>query len=59
MLPIICLRRMFGAGAQASDDATRAVIIDVGRSLGFVVSRVASVVGMEPSEIGAKSQQFG
>ena len=51
VLPIISLRRMFGFPEQASDDATRAVIIDVGQPLGFVVDRVASVVGVEPSQI--------
>lgn len=51
VLPIISLRRLFGFAEQAPDDATRAVIIDVGQPLGFVVDRVASVVGVEPSQI--------
>lgn len=51
VLPIISLRRMFGFPEQASDDATRAIIIDVGQPLGFIVDRVASVVGVEPSQI--------
>jgi purine-binding chemotaxis protein CheW len=51
VLPIISLRRVFGFQEQAHDDATRAVVIDVGQPLGFVVDRVASVVGVEPSQI--------
>ncbi len=51
VLPIISLRRMFGFAEQEHDDATRAVIVDVGQPLGFVVDRVASVVGVEPSKI--------
>lgn len=51
VLPIISLRRMFGFPEQAHDDATRAVVVDVGQPLGFVVDRVASVVGVEPSQI--------
>jgi len=51
VLPIISLRRMFGFPEQAADDATRAVVVDVGQPLGFVVDRVASVVGVEPSQI--------
>ena len=51
VLPIISLRRLFGFAEQAPDDATRAVIIDVGQPLGFVVDRVASVVGVEPHQI--------
>jgi purine-binding chemotaxis protein CheW len=51
VLPIISLRRMFGFAEQEADDATRAVIVDVGQPLGFVVDRVASVVGVEPGQI--------
>jgi purine-binding chemotaxis protein CheW len=51
VLPIISLRRMFGFAEQEHDDATRAVVIDVGQPLGFVVDRVASVVGVEPGQI--------
>src|SRR5665647_3053033 len=51
VLPIISLRRMFGFPEQEPDDATRAVVVDVGQPLGFVVDRVASVVGVEPNQI--------
>ena len=51
VLPIISLRRMFGFEEQAYNDATRAVVVDIGQPLGFVVDRVASVVGVEPGQI--------
>lgn len=51
VLPIVSLRRIFGFPDQEHDDATRAVVIDVGQPLGFVVDRVASVVGVEPEQI--------
>ncbi len=51
VLPIISLRRMFAFNEQAHDEATRAVVIDLGQPLGFVVDRVVSVVGVEPSKI--------
>ncbi|HIJ94376.1 MAG TPA: chemotaxis protein CheW [Desulfuromonadales bacterium] len=51
VLPIISLRRMFGFEEHEHDDATRAVVVDVGQPLGFVVDRVASVVGVEPAQI--------
>ena len=51
VLPIVSLRRIFGFEEREYDDATRAVIIDLGQPLGFVVDRVASVVGVEPNQI--------
>lgn len=51
VLPIISLRRIFGFEDRQYDDATRAVVIDLGQPLGFVVDRVASVVGVEPAKI--------
>lgn len=51
VLPIICLRRIFGFEELASDDSTRAVVIDLGTPLGFVVDRVASVINVEPDQI--------
>ena len=51
VLPIISLRRMFGFPDREHDDASRAVVVDVGQPLGFVVDRVASVVGVEPGQI--------
>jgi purine-binding chemotaxis protein CheW len=51
VLPIISLRRIFGFDEFEYTDATRAVVIDIGQPLGFVVDRVASVVGVEPGKI--------
>ena len=51
VLPIISLRRIFGFSEQAHDDATRALVIDIGQPLGFVVDKVASVVGVEPGKL--------
>jgi purine-binding chemotaxis protein CheW len=51
VLPIISLRRLFGFPEIAHDDSTRALVVDVGQPLGFVVDRVSSVVGVEASHI--------
>jgi purine-binding chemotaxis protein CheW len=51
VLPIVSLRRVFGFAEQEYDDSTRALVIDIGQPLGFVVDRVASVVGVEPGKI--------
>jgi purine-binding chemotaxis protein CheW len=51
VLPIINLRRLFGCAERDNDDATRALVINLGQALGFVVDRVASVVTIEPGEI--------
>ncbi|RZS57151.1 chemotaxis protein CheW [Sphaerotilus mobilis] len=51
VLPIINLRRLFGCDERANDDATRALVINLGQPLGFVVDRVASVVTIEAGEI--------
>jgi purine-binding chemotaxis protein CheW len=51
VLPIVSLRRIFGFDEKAHDDASRAVVIDMGQPLGFVVDRVASVINVEPERI--------
>lgn len=51
VLPIISLRRIFGFDEQLHDDSTRAIVIDIGQPLGFVVDRVSSVVNVEPQKI--------
>jgi purine-binding chemotaxis protein CheW len=51
VLPIISLRRLFGFPVLEHDDATRALVIDVGQPLGFVVDRVSSVLGVDSSHI--------
>jgi purine-binding chemotaxis protein CheW len=51
VLPIVSLRRALGFAERESDDASRAVVIDIGQPLGFVVDRVASVVGVDANKI--------
>jgi purine-binding chemotaxis protein CheW len=51
VLPIISLRRLFGFPELSHDDSTRALVVDVGQPLGFVVDRVSSVVGVDSSHI--------
>lgn len=51
VLPIISLARIFGFAEREHDDATRAVVIDLGQPLGFVVDRVASVLSVDPKQI--------
>lgn len=51
VLPIISLRHLFGFEARDNDDASRALVIDLGQPLGFVVDRVSSVVAVEPEQI--------
>ena len=51
VLPIISLRRLFGFPELPHDDSTRALVVDVGQPLGFVVDRVSSVVGVDASHI--------
>lgn len=51
ILPIISLRHVFGFARSEHDDSTRALVIDIGQPLGFVVDRVTSVVGVEPGRV--------
>jgi purine-binding chemotaxis protein CheW len=51
VLPIVSLRRIFGFEERPNDDASRAVVIDLGQPLGFVVDKVSSVLGVEPGQI--------
>ncbi|MFC4157889.1 chemotaxis protein CheW [Chitinimonas lacunae] len=51
VLPIMSLRSAFGLPPRAGDDATRAVVINLGTPLGFVVDRVSSVMNVEPESI--------
>lgn len=51
VLPIIGLRRILGLPEREQDEATRALVIDTGQPLGFVVDRVASVISARPDQI--------
>ena len=51
VLPIVSLSRIFGLPDRPADDASRAVVIDLGQPLGFVVDHMASVVGVDLRQI--------
>lgn len=51
VLPIVSLARTFGMKESSHDEATRAVVIDFGHPLGFVVDRVASVVNVDAHQM--------
>jgi purine-binding chemotaxis protein CheW len=59
ILPIISLRRIFGFPEHGNDDATRAIVIDLGQPLGFVVDRVCSVVEVDLNKIEGVSSISG
>lgn len=51
VLPIVELRKIFGLGEVQHTDATRALVINLGSPLGFVVDRVASVIAVANDQI--------
>lgn len=51
VLPIISLRALFHLEPHVPDDATRAIVLNLGQPLGFVVDRVASVIMVEDEQI--------
>lgn len=51
VLPIVSLRRVLGVPDQAHDETTRALVIDLGQPLAFIVDRVASVVSVPTSDV--------
>ncbi len=51
VLPIISLRRIFNIADEPNNESTRALVIDIGQPLGFVVDRIASVISVEPGKI--------
>jgi purine-binding chemotaxis protein CheW len=51
VLPIICLRTLFNLEPRDADDASRALVLNLGQPLGFVVDRVASVIMVEDEQI--------
>jgi purine-binding chemotaxis protein CheW len=53
VLPVINLRRIFQLADAVHDDATRVVVMNSGKPVGFVVDRMARVVTAEPREIEA------
>ncbi|GGA36153.1 chemotaxis protein CheW [Sphingomonas psychrolutea] len=53
VLPIVSLRRLLGFPDHAHDEATRAIVVDIDQPIGFVVDRVATVIGVDPAQIEA------
>lgn len=51
VLPIINLRRLFNTAERVNDDSSRALVINLGQSLGFVVDRVSSVISIDAGDI--------
>ncbi len=51
ILPIVNLRRIFGLPEQEANEATRALVINLGTPMGFVVDRVASVIAVDKASI--------
>lgn len=51
VLPVVSLRRIFGLPVLDHGEATRAVVVDLGTALGFLVDRVASVVSADASQL--------
>jgi purine-binding chemotaxis protein CheW len=51
VLPIVSLRKALGFQERESDDSSRAVVIDIGQPLGFVVDRVTSVIGVDANKL--------
>jgi purine-binding chemotaxis protein CheW len=51
VLPIICLRTLFRLPTREADDATRAIVLNLGQPLGFVVDRVSSVIMVDDEQI--------
>ncbi|WP_226018067.1 chemotaxis protein CheW [Novosphingobium sp. FKTRR1] len=51
VVPIVSLRRLLGLEEREADEATRAVVIDVGQPVGFVVDRVSSVLSVDQNQI--------
>jgi purine-binding chemotaxis protein CheW len=51
VLPIVSLRQIFGLPDVPYSDSTRALVINLGTPLGFVVDKVASVIAVDAQQI--------
>lgn len=51
VLPIVSLRQIFNLPNVDADELTRAVVIDLGTPMGFVVDCVTSVISIEPEQL--------
>lgn len=59
VVPIVSLRRLLGLEERDADEASRAVVVDVGQPVGFVVDRVSSVLGVEANQIEDAAESSG
>lgn len=59
VVPIVSLRRLLGLEEREADDATRAMVVDVGQPVGFVVDRVSSVIGVDSGQIESVAESGG
>lgn len=51
VLPIVDLRHVCGFDRTTADDTARALVLDYGEPLGFVVDRVVSVIDVDPQQL--------
>lgn len=51
VLPMVSLRRILGLPDQVQDEASRAIVIENGQRLGFVVDHVSSVISVDMDRI--------
>lgn len=51
VLPVLNLRRVFGLEDVPHDDATRVVVLDLGRAVGIVVDRMSAVRAVDEDSI--------
>lgn len=51
VLPIVDLRQVCGFDSTTTDDTSRALVLDYGEPLGFVVDKVVSVIAVESAQI--------
>jgi purine-binding chemotaxis protein CheW len=56
ILPIVDLRTCCGLPTVEPDDATRVIVVDAGKALGFVVDRVASVTSVDLARVEPAEQ---
>ncbi len=51
VLPILSLRSLFGIEEKRADEASRALVVEIGQPIGFVVDHVSNVIQVEPNQI--------
>jgi purine-binding chemotaxis protein CheW len=56
VLPIINLRKVFELPEKNIDEASRAIVVDLGQTLGFLVDNVSSVINTEETKIETCSE---